>query len=198
MSKIGAYLQEHISGEVSLSRGVRESLSRDGSILKVKPEMAIYPKNTNDVRKVTRFSWQLAERGHVLPITARGAGSDLTGAAIGPGIVLSFPAHMNHLFEYEPKQRLVRVQPGVSVGVLTAALALQGVRIPALASAPAHATIGGAIANNARSYLSGQYGSMNEWVDRLEVVLSNGEVIQTGRISKRELSRKIGLGTLEG
>ena len=38
MSKIGAYLQEHISGEVSLSRAVRESMSRDGSLLKIKPE----------------------------------------------------------------------------------------------------------------------------------------------------------------
>src|SRR5690606_18409877 len=100
MSKIGAYLQEHISGEVSLSRDVRESMSRDGSLLKMKPEMVVYPKGTNDIRKVARFVWQLAERGHTLPVTSRGGGSDLTGAAIGSGIVLSFPALMNTIFEY--------------------------------------------------------------------------------------------------
>lgn len=198
MSKIGAYLQEHISGEVSLSRSVRDSMSRDGSVLKVKPEMVIYPKNTNDIRKVARFSWQLAERGHVLPITARGAGSDLTGAAIGPGIILSMPAHMNRIFEYEPKQRLVRLQPGVNASTLSSALALQGVRIPALPISSFYSTVGGAVANNSSSVISGKYGAMNEWVDRLEVVLASGEVIQTGRISKRELSRKKGLGTLEG
>lgn len=198
MSKIGAYLQEHISGEVSLSKDLRESMSRDGSVLKVKPEMVIYPKNTNDIRKVARFSWQLAERGHVLPITARGAGSDETGAAIGPGIILSLPAKMSRIFEYEPKQRLVRIQPGVSVGTLSAALAMHGMRIPALSTTSPYATIGGALANNSRSILSGKYGAIGDWVDRLEVVLANGEVIQTGRIGKRELSRKIGLGTLEG
>lgn len=198
MSKIGVYLQEHISGEVSLSRDVRESMSRDGSILKVKPEMVIYPKNTNDIRKVARFSWQLAERGHVLPITARGAGTDLTGAAIGSGIILSLTAHMNRIFEFEPKQRLVRLQPGVLTSTLSSALALQGARIPALPDTSPYSTVGGALANNAKSKLSGRYGAMNEWVDRLEVVLANGEVIQTGRISKKELSRKIGLGTLEG
>lgn len=198
MSKIGAYLQEHISGEVSLSRDVRESMSRDGSVLKVKPEMVIYPKNTNDIRKVARFSWQLAERGHILPITARGAGTDLTGAAIGTGIILSLTAHMNRIFEFEPKQRLVRLQPGVLAGALNGALGLQGMRIPALSTDVPYATIGGALANNAKSMLSGRYGAMNEWVDRLEVVLANGEVIQTGRISKKELSRRIGLGTLEG
>ncbi len=195
MSKIGAYLQEHIAGEVSLSRSVRESMSRDGSVLKMMPEMVIYPSDTSDIRKTARFSWQLAERGHVLPITARGAGSDLTGAAIGGGVVLSLTAHMNRIFEYEPKQRLVRLQPGVMANTLSAALNLHGVRIAAL---PEYGTVGGAVANNARSMLSGRYGSIGEWIDRLEVVLANGEVIQTGRINKRELSRKKGLGTLEG
>ncbi len=32
----------------------------------------------------------------------------------------------------------------------------------------------------------------------LRVVLANGEVIETKRISKRELSKKLGLATLEG
>lgn len=198
MSKIGSYLQENISGEVSLSRDVREQMSRDGSVLKIKPEMVVYPKNTNDIRKVARFSWQLAERGHVVPITARGAGSDLTGAAIGPGIILAMTAHMNRIFEYEPKQRLVRLQPGVMASTLGSALGLQGARIPALPISSFYSTVGGAVANNASSILSGKYGSMSEWVDRLEVVLANGEVIQTGRINKRELNRKKGLGTLEG
>lgn len=195
MSKIGAYLQEHISGEVSLSRNVRESMSRDGSVLKIVPEMVIYPKDTSDIRKVARFSWQLAERGHALPITTRGSGSDLTGAAIGSGVVLSLTAHMNQIFEYESKQRLVRLQPGVMTTTLSTALGLQNMRVAAL---PEYGTVGGAVAGNAKSILSGRYGDMGEWVDRLEVVLANGEVIQTSRLNKRELSRKKGLGTFEG
>lgn len=198
MNKIGAYLQEHISGEVSLSRDVRESMSRDGSVLKVKPEMVIYPKNTNDLRKVARFSWQLAERGHVLPLTARGLGSDQTGAAIGPGIILSIPAHMHRIFEFEPKQQLVRLQPGVSAGTLSSALGMLGVRIPALPSESFYSTIGGAVANNSRSAECGKYGAIGEWVTRVEVVLANGEVIQTERLSRRDLDKKKGLGTLEG
>lgn len=198
MSKIGAYLQEHISGEVSLSRDVRERASRDGSVLKIRPEMVVYPKHTNDIRKIARFSWQLAERGHILPITARGLGGDTTGAAIGSGIVLSLPAHMNQIFEYDPKQRLIRLQPGVRTDTLSGALVMQGMRIPALSDVSLCSTVGGAVANNSRSALSGRYGAAGEWVDRLEVILANGEVIQTGRVNKRELNRKKGLGTLEG
>lgn len=198
MSKIGAYLQEHISGEVSLSREVRESASRDGSVLKIKPEMVIYPKHTNDIRKIARFSWQLAERGHILPITARGLGTDTTGAAIGSGILLSLPAHMNRIFEYDPKQRLVRLQPGITVHTLNSALMMQGMWVPALPDTSLYNTVGGAVANNSRSALSGKYGAVGEWVDKLEVVLANGELIQTGRINKRELNRRKGLGTMEG
>lgn len=197
MNKIGGYLQEHISGEVSLSRDVRERASRDASVLKIKPEMVIYPKHTNDIRKIARFVWQLAERGHTLPMTARGLGSDNTGAAIGSGVILSLPTHMNRILEFDPKQRLVRLQPGITEQTLATALLLQGVRVPALSNDP-YSTVGGAVASNSRSVLSGKYGAAGEWVDKLEVVLANGEVIQTGRISKKDLNKKKGLGTLEG
>lgn len=198
MSKIGAYLQEHIAGEVSLSPQVREAVSRDGSPLKLKPEMVIYPKTIDDIRKVARFSWQLAERGNVLPLTVRGGGSDQTGAAIGSGIILMTTAYMNQIFEYEPKRKLVRLQPGVTTHTLSEVLKSHGATIPVLPADSLYTTVGGAIANNSSNMLSGKYGRMRDWVDQLEVVLANGEVIQTGRISKRELGRKKGLGTLEG
>lgn len=198
MSKVSTYLQEHILGEVSLSPSVREAMSRDASVLKAMPEMVVYPMVTNDIRKVMRFAWQLAERGHVLPVTARGGGSDQTGAAIGSGIVLSLPAHMNQVFEYEPKRRLVRVQPGAMMAALNNTLGLQGVTIPAAPQSARYSTVGGAVANNASGVLSGKYGAMRDWVGQLEVVLANGEVIQTERISRRELNRKKGLQTMEG
>ena len=46
--------------------------------------------------------------------------------------------------------------------------------------------------------LSGAHGRFADAVQQLEIVLSNGDVIQTGRISRRELSKKKGLSTFEG
>lgn len=198
MSKVATYLQEHISGEVSVNPYVLDAMSRDGSILQAMPELVVYPRTTNDIRKIARFSWQLAERGHILPITARGGGSDQTGAAIGNGVILSFPAHMNTVFEYEPRHKLVRLQPGVNAQALGDALWLHGVSIPALPASAAYSTVGGAVANNSSGVFSGKYGAMSRWVEQLEVVLANGEVIQTGRISRRELNRRKGFQTLEG
>jgi len=83
MSKAAHYLQEHLMGEVMISPDVREFFATDASIFTVTPSTIVYPKNENDVRKVARFTWQLAERGRVVPITARGNGTDQSGAALG-------------------------------------------------------------------------------------------------------------------
>jgi len=198
MSKVAAYLQEHIQGRVSTNTAVLKAASIDGSILTFTPEMVIYPKITNDIRKVARFSWQLAEKGHILPLTARGYGNDQTGAAIGAGAVIILPTYMNSVFEFDPKQKLVRVQPGVNAKALNDALLLQGVSIPSLSSSPANSTVGGAVANGARDVFSGQYGGISEWTHQLEVILSSGDVLQTGRISRHELSKKKGKQTFEG
>lgn len=198
MSKVAAYLQEHILGEVTIQPAILDVFSRDASVLTLRPEMVVYPRVTNDIRKVARFAWQLAEKGHVLPITLRGGGTDQTGAAIGRGIVVATTGHMDQLLEFDARQKLVRVQPGLNAKALADALFLQGMTIPVLPRSQAYSTIGGAVANNATGSRSAQFGAMRQWTHQLEVILANGDVLQTQRISHREVSKKKGLQTFEG
>src|SRR5680860_375485 len=130
MSKIAHYLQEHLVGEVLTKESARKYFSTDASIFEVKPKIIVYPRNTSDVRKTARFAWQLAERGKVLPITARGKGSDLSGAAIGEGIMLIFPAHMNRLIELDTRKGYARVQPGINYKNIQNTLHTHGQFIP--------------------------------------------------------------------
>lgn len=197
-NKVASYLQAHISGDVFSGSKIRKAYSEDASILTVTPNLIVYPRTTNDIRKVARFAWQLAEKGHVLPITPRGNGTDTTGGAIGKGIILNTTAHMGKILELDTKQRLVRVQPGLNFKSLQETLHTHGLFVPAYPANYKYSTIGGAIANNSSGDKSFKYGSMNEWVEKLEVVLANGEVIQTGKINKKELERKKGLASLEG
>ncbi len=192
MNKLAAYLNQHLVGEVATSVATREQYSTDGSILSQKPEMVIYPYNTSDIRKVMTFTWQLAEKGHVLPVTARGSGTDTTGAATTTGALLVLDRHMTRVFEYDPKQRLARTQPGVRVGALQTALMLQGTRILTLDVVSDEATIGGALAGGVLTE------EVVDWIDQIEVVLANGDVLQTKRLSKRELVKKKALETFEG
>lgn len=198
MNKIATYLQEHISGEVLTSVEARRYFSTDASILTMSPGVIVYPRNTADLRKVARFCWQLAERGHRLPLTARGRGTDLSGAAIGKGIMAVFPAHMNRILELDTKQRLIRVQPGVTFRSLQDVVQTHGLFLPPYPASYDYSSIGGAIANNSAGEKSVKYGSMRDYVRNLEVVLANGDILQTKRINKRELDRKKGLATFEG
>ncbi|RWZ79687.1 MAG: FAD-binding protein [Candidatus Chaera renei] len=198
MNKIARFLQEHLDGEVFASAAVREYFSTDASVLKIPPQMVVYPAGKNDVRKVARFCWQLAEKGRLLPITPRGRGTDQAGAAIGSGVVMAFPAHMNKLLEIDTKQRMVRLQPGANFGAVQDTLQTHGFYLPPYPASLNYSTIGGAIANNCAGERSLKYGPIADWVDQLEVVLANGEIIYTERVSKRELNRRKGLSTMEG
>ncbi len=198
MSKVAHYLQEHLVGEVITSADARRYFSTDTSIFSLTPAIIVYPRNENDVRKTTRFTWQLAERGKIIPVTSRGAGTDQSGAAIGSGVIMVFPAHMNKVLELDPKSGSVAVQPGVNYGKLQQTLHTHGRFLPPFPASMEYSTIGGAIGNNAAGEKSVKYGSTRDYIRSLRVVLANGEVIETKRLSKRELGKKMGLSTLEG
>ena len=116
MNKLAYYLQEHLEGEVTSAVDVRQYFAHDASILQILPAVVVYPRNESDVRKSVRFAWQLAERGKKLPVTARGMGSGTSGAAIGSGAILVFPAHMNKLMALNTKKSFISVEPGVNYG----------------------------------------------------------------------------------
>lgn len=198
MSKVAHYLQEHLLGEVTDSPEARKHFSHDASILRLSPSIVVYPRTESDVRKTTRFSWQLARRGRVMPITARGGGSNTSGSAIGSGIILVFTAHMNKVLMLDAKKEFVVVEPGATYDKLEQTIYTHGLFLPPYPNSHHYASIGGGIATNAVGEKSVKYGSTGQYVERLRVVLANGEVIETEPISKRELNRKMGLSTFEG
>lgn len=198
MNKVAHYLQEHLVGEVMTGVDARKYFATDGSIFTIPPAIVVYPRNENDVRKTTRFTWQLAERGRIIPVTARGAGTDQGGAAIGPGIIMSFPAHLNRILEFDGKSGSVTVEPGINYGKLQQTLHTHNRFLPPFPASLEYSTVGGAIANNASGEKTVKYGDTRTFVKSLRVVLANGEVIETKRLTKRELSKKLGLATFEG
>lgn len=185
-------------GEVMTSTDARRYFATDASVLQMAPALVVYPRNENDVRKTARFTWQLAERGRVIPITARGSGTDQSGAALGSGIMLVFPAHLNRVLELDTKSNTVTVEPGINYGKLQQTLHTHGRFLPPYPASLEYSTVGGAIANNATGEKSVKYGATSDYVQGLRVVLANGEVIETRRLNKKELSKKLGLATFEG
>ena len=181
-----------------MSADARRYFATDASVLTLAPALVVYPRNENDIRKTARFTWQLAERGRVIPVTARGAGTDQAGAALGAGILLVFPAHMNRILEFDEKGGTVTVEPGAKYGKVQQALYTHGRFLPPYPSSIEYSTLGGAVANNTSGEKSMKYGATRDYTRSLRVVLANGEVIETYRLSKRELNKKLGLSNFEG
>ncbi|MDR2336611.1 MAG: FAD-binding oxidoreductase [Candidatus Nomurabacteria bacterium] len=195
MNRLARYLNRHISGNVYSAKRVLAAFSTDKSILEIQPKLVAVPNTTSDVRKLTRFSYELAEKGINLGLTVRGKGTDKTGAAIGNGVIVSFKEEMNKILEIDPRQKLVRVQTGVSLRELNNALSLHGLTIPIAAT---DRTIGGLIGNNYSGPMSYKYGGILDYVQQAEIVLSNGEVIQTEKLTKRMTKRKQSQNNFEG
>lgn len=198
MSKVAVYLNGHLSGEVVTSNVALSAVERDGGVLVRRPEMVARVANTSDIRKIMRFCSQLAEKGHVLPVSVRGHGTDLNGAATGTGVVIDMTAYMQQVKGIDPKQQLIHVQAGMSHRAVNAVLAThRGMALPAI-SGGQDGTIGGAMGAGAAAGSLGRTQLFADAVQQLEVVLSNGDVLQTGRLTKRDVAKKKGLTTLEG
>ena len=198
MSKVAHYLQEHVVGEVMTGADARRYFATDGSIFTLIPAIVVYPRSENDVRKTARFTWQLAERGRIIPMTPRGLGTDQSGAALGTGIMMVFPAHMHRILEYDGKTGDVTVEAGINYGKLQQTLNTHNRFLPPFPASLEYSTVGGAVANNASGTHSSKYGSTRDYVKRLRFVLANGEVIETRRLNRRELNKKLGLNSMEG
>ena len=199
MNKVATYLNEHLTGEVLTHEAVIAEVEQDGSVLTRRPEMVARVAHVNDIRKIMRFCSQLAEKGHVLPVSVHGYGTDATGAATGTGVMLDLTKHMRRVEGIDPKQQLIHVQAGISHSAVQSTLSThKGLGVPAVSYTDQDGTVGGAIGVGASGTLATLYGTFGESVQRVEVVLSNGDVAQTERLSKREVGRRKGLTTLEG
>lgn len=188
MDRIARFLNKHLVGNVFDKLSIREAYKTDRSLLSVIPRMVAIPETTTDLRKIIRFSHQLAKRDFRLPITVRGGGNDKTGAAIGNGMLISMEK-MNKIQEIDVRNRLVRVQAGITLEELNIALSLHGLTIPI--AGHEKDTIGGLIANCPTDDYAGKYGGIYQCVEQAEIVLSNSDILQTKRLYPRALTKEL-------
>lgn len=195
MGKIARYLNQLIVGNVFDSPEIIEVYSTDRSALKIKPRAVAFPESTDDVQRLMRFCYQLAAKDIKIPVAVRGSGLDEMGGDLTNGLVIS-TEKMNRLLESDRRERLVRVQAGVTLKELNTALSVNGLTIPI--GGHESETIGGLISSCPVDDFAGKYGGIMNYVERIEVVLPNGDCLQTSRLNKHGVDRKAHEKSLEG
>jgi glycolate oxidase len=139
------------------------------------PAFVVRPGSTAEVAAVLRAA---GSRG--LPVTARGSGTGLSGAAVPRrgGLVVSFE-RMNRILEIDDGNNVAVVQPGVTLAGLDAAAARAGLVYPVFPGEMS-ASLGGTIATNAGGMRAVKYGVTRQHVLGVEAVLASGEVFRAG------------------
>ena len=168
-------LNSRIEGDVLDSDLSRSLYSSGASLYRIKPRAIVQPRSTNDLVATIRFALE-----HKIPITARGGGTSRTGNELGEGIVIDFSKHLNRVIDFSAEERWVRVQPGIVLAELNRYLQPYDLYFPIDPSTKDSATLGGMIANNPSGPHAVKYGTTRSQVRSLELVLTSGEIVQTG------------------
>ena len=197
----GVTLREQIApllkGDVLDDAATLSKLSRDTSIFERTPSLAVYPKDGADVTALVRYVHDAKSRGENISVTARSAGTDMSGGPLTDSIALVFTKYMNHLFEIGEDYAIT--EPGVYYRDFEkATLARNGLILPSFPASKQICAIGGMIANNSGGELTLQYGKTDGYVRELDVVLSDGSTATFEPIAIWELEAKKKLQTLEG
>ena len=164
-------LKEEIEGDVYWDALHKAIYATDGSVYRKIPAAIVHPKNAEDIRKVVLFA--LAHETNIIPRTA---GTSLAGQCVGEGIVLDTSRYMNHILEINRREKWVRVQPGVVRDRLNQVLASENLFFPPETATASRAMIGGMVGNNSCGANSIVYGSTRDYVQELQVVLSDGSM----------------------
>jgi glycolate oxidase len=140
------------------------------------PEAVVRPKSAEEISQLMK----LANREKI-PVTARGAGSGLSGGAvpIHGGIVIDC-CRMNHILDVDKGNMTVTVEPGVITSEINEMLRPHGLFYAGYPMSLETCTIGGNVAENAGGGKAVKYGVTGRYVIGLEVVSPTGDIVQLG------------------
>ena len=178
MADVASLLGEIVTpGHVLAGEAVPDDYGHDEALTVAAelPAVVVRPATTEEVAAVLAVAHE-----HRVPVTARGHGTGLSGAAVPrpDGIVVSFE-RMDRVLEVDTENHVAVVQPGVSLEQLDAVTAAHGLVYPVFPGEYS-ASLGGNVATNAGGMRAVKYGVTRHQVLGLEAVLAGGEVIRTG------------------
>ena len=157
-----------------------DAASFDSAKIPVRPEAVIRARKESDIGAAL----ELANR-HRVPVTTRGRGTTLTGAAtpVRGGWVLDTLA-LNRI-AIDDEAGMAQVGAGATVGDIQRAAEARGWFYPPDPSSKEYCTIGGNIACNAGGMHGGKYGVTRDFVIALRGFLPTGEAVQWGTATKK-------------
>jgi len=144
----------------------------DASIYRITPQAVVLVESEDHIQTLVSYA-----RTRGIPITARAAGTNLTGSAIGSGIILDV-SRLHRILDVNREARWARVQPGIVLAELNKQLAPRGLMFGPDPSSGDMCKLGGMLANNSAGPHTLRYGAVKDNVESMRVCLESGEWLE--------------------
>ena len=187
-------LKKIIKGEISFEEKELLIYSHDASIFEVKPQLMIKPKNTEDIKNLVKWVSNNKAFNKELSLTARSGGTDMTGGSLNDSIILDFTKYYNTLLELQRAPSgeggFAVVEPGVFYRDFEKETLKKNLLLPSYPASRETCTVGGMVANDSGGEKSLRYGKTENYVEELNVVLSDGGEYILRPLVPEELEQK--------
>ena len=188
-----------LKGDIADDQLTLTAYSRDASLFEVRPQLVVFPKDTEDIKALVKFA--SSEEANI-SLTARAGGTDMTGGPLNTGIILDFTRYFNRVLEVGPSTGselgYAITQPGVWYRDFEKAALAKGWLMPSYPGSKDICAVGGMAANNSGGEKSLTYGKTEKYVEELKVVLSDANEYLIKPLTKEELDAKMGQQNYEG
>lgn len=189
-------IKTNFSGEILTDQTTLRQYSRDASIFEIVPKCVVRPKDTEDVKNLVRWVSANKQASPDLSITARSAGTDMSGGAVNDSIIAEFTAHFNRIEMFGPDYAVA--EPGVFYRDFEKQSLERGLILPCYTASKSLNTLGGMAANNSAGEKSLVYGQTTDYVEELHMVLADGNEYVFRALDNFELEGKLKLAGFEG
>ena len=162
---------------VMTSENDRYAYSYDSAVLDpVMPGLVVRPTSSEALGRVVALCNE-----HGLPLTVRGAGTNLSGGTIPlPGGVVVLTNGLTRILEINEEDLYAIVEPGVVTASFAQEVARRGLFYPPDPGSQTVSTIGGNVAENAGGLRGLKYGVTKDYVMGMEFWDVDGRLIKSG------------------
>lgn len=199
---IAEQLKSIVRGEVSTDAHDLSEASRDTSLFERVPEVVVFPKDAEDVVKGVLAVRASKQAGAHVSVTARAAGTCMSGGPLTDSVVLSFTKHMHAVTDLEAapdgQTGSVWTEPGALYRDFEKVTLEKGLIMPSYPASRELAAMGGIVANDSGGEKTLAFGKTHDYVEELEVVLANGSRVTFGPLSRDAVAAKKAQQNLEG
>lgn len=195
-------IKKFFRGDADDSAETLTKYSHNASIFEVRPKLVLYPKNSEDAKNLVQ--WVNANQANFpgLAITARCAGTDMSGGAVGESIILDFTRYMNKLVGGPlPIDKLnweIAVEPGMFYRDFEKITLSKGLILPCYTASKSINAMGGMFGNNSAGERTLRHGQTEKYILESKVVFADGQEYTVKPLNRRELEQKITQQDFEG